>query len=51
MVDVYDPVDPKEVKNLQYLINIKTKKNYYDAIAILLGHEVFIKWGCAKLKI
>ncbi len=51
-VHVYDPVaDIKEVKKM-YNISLVTnpKKKYYDAIAIMLSHEVFVKIGIRNIK-
>jgi len=51
-VDVYDPyIDTAIAQYMHWsLINVDTKKSYYDAIIIAVAHEEFKKMGLEKVR-
>ena len=51
-VHVYDPLIPlnilkKKIKNIKIKLNLK---NYFDAVVISVGHELFLKMGIKNIK-
>jgi UDP-N-acetyl-D-galactosamine dehydrogenase len=52
LIDIFDPIsnkfDSKKVYNVELIRDLK--KEYYDIILLLVGHDVFKKMGVKKIK-